>query len=73
MPDVFDDPPVLRTGRLVMRAGNTASAALLRRAGFRQEGVLRERALKRGIFRDVQMFGITVADWDTATRPGPAE
>jgi RimJ/RimL family protein N-acetyltransferase len=44
-------------------AGNTASAALLCRAGFQQEGVLRERALKRGAFRDVQIFGIIRAGW----------
>ncbi len=42
--------------------GNTASAALLTRAGFKCEGVLRERALLRGSFRDVQMFGLTCAD-----------
>jgi [ribosomal protein S5]-alanine N-acetyltransferase len=39
--------------------GNTASAALLSRAGFQREGVLRERLLKRGTFRDVWMFGLT--------------
>lgn len=44
-------------------AGNTASAALLNRAGFRREGVLRERVLKRGVFRDIWMFGFTRADW----------
>jgi ribosomal-protein-alanine N-acetyltransferase len=44
-------------------AGNTASAALLNRAGFRREGVLRERVLKRGVFRDVWMFGMARADW----------
>lgn len=44
-------------------AGNTASATLLSRAGFRREGVLRERVLKRGTFRDVQMYGLTRADW----------
>jgi RimJ/RimL family protein N-acetyltransferase len=43
--------------------GNTASAALLSRAGFSQEGVLRERVLKRGTFRDLQMFGLTRDDW----------
>ena len=35
-------------------AGNAASAALLSRAGFGREGVLRERVLNRGVFRDVQ-------------------
>jgi RimJ/RimL family protein N-acetyltransferase len=39
--------------------GNTASSALPRRAGFECEGVLCERMLKRGAFRDVQMFGLT--------------
>jgi RimJ/RimL family protein N-acetyltransferase len=63
---------VLRTGfgqmalhrvEATVMAGNTASAALLDRAGFAREGVLRERALKGGVFRDVWMFGITHADW----------
>jgi ribosomal-protein-alanine N-acetyltransferase len=47
-------------------AGNTASAALLSRAGFQHEGVLRGRFLKRETFRDVQMFGLTRADWSGA-------
>jgi RimJ/RimL family protein N-acetyltransferase len=54
-------------------AGNTASAALLDRAGFRREGVLRERALKRGVFRDVWMYGITDAEWSAAAGAGRAE
>jgi ribosomal-protein-alanine N-acetyltransferase len=44
-------------------AGNTASATLLDRAGFQREGVMRERVLKRGVFRDLWMFGITEAEW----------
>jgi ribosomal-protein-alanine N-acetyltransferase len=47
--------------------GNIASATLLGRAGFQCEGTLRERALQRGAFRDVQMFAITRADWIAAT------
>jgi ribosomal-protein-alanine N-acetyltransferase len=46
--------------------GNTASAALLGRVGFQCEGVLRGRFLKRGTFWDVQMFGLTRADWAAA-------
>lgn len=63
---------VLRTGfgqmtlhrvEATVMAGNTASAMLLDRAGFAREGVLRERGLKGGVFRDVWMFGITHAGW----------
>jgi ribosomal-protein-alanine N-acetyltransferase len=46
--------------------GNTASAALLSRMGFQHEGDLRERALHRGTYRDVQMFGLTRAAWASA-------
>lgn len=48
--------------------GNTASAALLRRMGFRSEGELRERVWHRGVFRDVWMFGITRAEWIRSVR-----
>jgi [ribosomal protein S5]-alanine N-acetyltransferase len=47
-------------------AGNTASATLLGRSGFQREGVLRGRFLKQETFRDVQMFGLTRADWAAA-------
>jgi [ribosomal protein S5]-alanine N-acetyltransferase len=43
--------------------GNTASAALLGRAGFQLEGVLRGRALQRETFRDMWMYGLTRDDW----------
>ena len=42
--------------------GNTASEAVLIRAGFQREGMLRGRVLKRGAFRDVHIFGITCSD-----------
>lgn len=58
----FEQMALHRVEASVM-AGNTASATLLGRAGFSREGVLRERALKRGTFRDVWMYGITRADW----------
>jgi ribosomal-protein-alanine N-acetyltransferase len=43
--------------------GNIASARLLQRAGFQREGVLRERFLQHGRFRDEWMFGITRHEW----------
>src|ERR1022692_151716 len=52
--------------------GNAASAALLDRAGFQREGVLRGRALHRGTFRDVQMFGLNDADWAAAAAAADA-
>jgi len=53
-------------------AGNTASAAVLTRAGFQHEGTLRGRALKRGEFRDVHIFGITQQDRAHAARTSDA-
>jgi [ribosomal protein S5]-alanine N-acetyltransferase len=43
--------------------GNTASATLLQRAGFQREGVLRERFLQHGSFRDEWMCSITRPEW----------
>ena len=36
--------------------GNTASAALLQRHGFRREGLLRGYGEWKGAFQDVEMF-----------------
>jgi ribosomal-protein-alanine N-acetyltransferase len=58
----FEQLSLNRVEATVM-AGNTASATLLGRAGFSREGVLRERALKHGTFRDVWMYGLTRSDW----------
>lgn len=63
----FEQTALNRVEATVM-AGNAASAAVLSRAGFHREGVLRGRALKRGEFRDVRIFGITRADWAEAAQ-----
>src|SRR5580658_2772045 len=58
-----------------VHAGNTATAELLSRLGFTCEGRLRGRVLHRGAFHDVDMFGITRADWlagDPAREAGRA-
>jgi [ribosomal protein S5]-alanine N-acetyltransferase len=65
----FEQMGVHRVEATVMH-GNTASATLLHRAGFAREGVLRERILKRGTFRDLWMFGITEAEWARVPTPG---
>jgi ribosomal-protein-alanine N-acetyltransferase len=57
----FEQAALHRVEATVM-AGNTASAAVLTRAGFQHEGTLRGRALKRGEFQDVHIFGITRQD-----------
>lgn len=67
----FDEMDLNRVEALVM-TGNTASAAVLRRMGFAHEGEMRERALHRGSYRNVQVFGLTRADWVTGT-PGRAQ
>jgi len=58
----FDQMALNRVEATVL-TGNTASTALLHRMGFTREGVLRERTLTRGAFRDVWMFGLTRAEW----------
>lgn len=55
-------------------AGNTASAALLTRAGFSHEGTMRERTLKQNTYRDLWMFGLvhgSTAPVQTATSTPP--
>lgn len=47
--------------------GNAASAAVLRRLGFRGEGTRREAVLDRGAFVDLLEFGLLASD-----RPDPA-
>jgi len=47
--------------------GNAASAAVLRRLGFRGEGTRREAVLDRGTFVDLLEFGLLASD-----RPDPA-
>ncbi len=41
---------------------NPASGAVLRRLGMKQEGVLRERVQKWGVFEDVALYAILRAD-----------
>jgi [ribosomal protein S5]-alanine N-acetyltransferase len=53
-------------------AGNTASIAVLNRAGFRLEGHFAERAWHRGTFHDVQMYGLLRSAWLAAAAPGSA-
>lgn len=41
---------------------NLPSRAVLRRCGFRLEGLARRRILQRGAWRDVETYGLTVED-----------
>ncbi|MEO0566019.1 MAG: GNAT family protein, partial [Chloroflexota bacterium] len=43
-------------------AGNDASAGLLRRMGFQQEGIWRDRVYGRGKFHDLWQFGLLATD-----------
>jgi len=58
----FEQMELNRVEALVM-AGNVASITLLSRIGFTHEGELRRRALHRGEFRDVWMFGLLCSEW----------
>lgn len=42
---------------------NTASAKVLERLGFRQEGLLRERYLLRGEVSDSGIYGLLASEW----------
>jgi RimJ/RimL family protein N-acetyltransferase len=46
-----------------MLVGNTASAAVLIRAGFQLEGQMSERHWHHGIFHDVQVYGLLKSGW----------
>jgi ribosomal-protein-alanine N-acetyltransferase len=43
---------------------NAASGRVLLAAGMRQEGVLRQRVRKWGVFEDVVMYSILRSEWD---------
>ena len=43
--------------------GNHASARVLAKLGFREEGTLRRALLRRGLFEDVRMFAILRGEW----------
>ena len=48
--------------------GNEASAGLLRRLGFKQEGTWRDKVYSRGRFHDLWQFSLLEQDW-RATAP----
>ena len=48
-------------------AGNDASARVLEKLGFRDEGTLRRSLLRRGNFEDVRMFSLLRDEWHAAT------
>jgi RimJ/RimL family protein N-acetyltransferase len=47
-------------------ARNIASAALLRRVGFRQEGLRREHTWIKGEWTDDLLFGLLAREWSAA-------
>ena len=51
--------------------GNHASARVLAKLGFRDEGTLRRSLLRRGNFEDVRMFSLLRDEW-AATDPSGA-
>lgn len=42
---------------------NPASGRVMAKCGMRHEGHLRERICCKGVFRDVEMWGILISDW----------
>lgn len=49
---------------------NPASAQLLRKLGFTQEGLLRQRWKMKGEIKDTWMFSLLRDEWLAANRPG---
>ncbi len=45
--------------------GNPASGRVLRKAGMRQEGVLRQHFRKDGMFHDVVVYGLLREEWSS--------
>lgn len=65
-------PPLLRFGFETLSlnrlyayhmARNPASGRVLRKNGFQQEGLLRQRVIKWGVFEDVVLLAILRQDW----------
>ena len=53
-------------------ADNDRSAAVLRRLGFQQEGLLRQYKNVRGIFRDFSLWSVLATDQRPPTPPRPS-
>ena len=51
--------------------GNEASARVLVKLGFREEGTLRKSLLRRGNFEDVRMFSLLREEWNGEPTPLP--
>ena len=43
---------------------NPASGRVMQKCGMLQEGVLRGRVCRKGVYRDVALWGVTRADWE---------
>jgi [ribosomal protein S5]-alanine N-acetyltransferase len=48
---------------------NPASGRVMKKIGMKQEGVLRQRVRKWGVFEDVVILAILRADWPERTPP----
>lgn len=48
--------------------GNSASARVLAKLGFQEEGTLRRSLLRRGRLEDVRMFSLLRTEWDARRR-----
>lgn len=63
----FDELEMNRIEALVM-PGNTASARLLTRLGFQEEGTLREYDYFKDAFQDLRLFSLLRRDYDRSPR-----
>ena len=52
---------------------NPASGRVLEKAGFRREGLLRQRVRKWGVFEDVVVLAVLREDWLENERQAPGK
>src|ERR1700760_4098694 len=62
LPNGFNGDPLLRIASNIY-SGNEASKAVMRKAGFKPEGVLRDAVWKNSEVKDLLVFGLTRTDW----------
>lgn len=61
---VFETVPGVERLSGCVYGGNAASMRVLEKIGFRREGKLRKAIWKKGVWRDLDMFGLLREEWE---------
>ncbi|KAB2576237.1 putative ribosomal-protein-alanine acetyltransferase [Lasiodiplodia theobromae] len=61
---VFETVPGVERLAGCVYGGNAASMRVLEKVGFRREGKLRKAVWKKGVWRDLDMFGLLREEWE---------